>query len=118
MGGGKTAFVQGLARGLNVTEQVSSPTFMVERVYAGRLTLHHFDFYRLGEGGVVGEELKEVLDDPEAVVAIEWGDVVHDVLPGRRLRVHITKTGDNSRHIDIGYTPDASYILSELEGQT
>jgi len=112
LGGGKTTFVQGLAAGLDSKDQVSSPTFMLERVYSGRLPLHHFDFYRLGEAGIVGEEFKETLTEKEAVVAVEWGDVVHDVLPADRVSLTITKTGDTARQLDFAY-PEAKVYLFE-----
>src|SRR5690606_36483896 len=87
LGGGKTTFTKGLARGLGCEESVGSPTFTVKRVYACRdgLSLHHFDFYRLSEPGVVAYELSEVASDPKAVVAVEWGDIVEDILPKHRI---------------------------------
>jgi tRNA threonylcarbamoyladenosine biosynthesis protein TsaE len=114
LGGGKTRFVQGLAEGLEIKEAVTSPTFMVERVYDGRLPLHHFDFYRLGEAGVVGEELREVLDDDRAVTAIEWGDVVTGVLPDDRISVTIERTGDDSRDFKFRYPEHRAYLFEEL----
>ncbi len=53
VGGGKTTFTKGLARGLLVEEVVQSPTFTISRLYHARdgLELHHFDFYRLPEAG-------------------------------------------------------------------
>src|SRR5688572_5517582 len=69
LGGGKTTFTKGLAAGLGSLDKVVSPTFTVSRVYKCRdgLYLHHFDFYRLNEPGVVGHELAEVIGDPHAV---------------------------------------------------
>ena len=58
VGAGKTTFVRGLAKGLGSTDHVSSPTFTVEQVYTGRLTLYHYDFYRLPDAGVVKNQLK------------------------------------------------------------
>lgn len=89
LGAGKTAFVQGLARGLGVTEPVTSPAFVLVRTYLGRLPLVHVDVYRL-------DHLQEVVDlglaelvDEEGVAAIEWGDVVLPTLPADFLEVRI-----------------------------
>jgi tRNA threonylcarbamoyladenosine biosynthesis protein TsaE len=114
LGGGKTTFVQGLAKGLDSPDQVNSPTFMIERVYKGRLELHHFDFYRLGEAGLVGQELAEVIDDTTVVTAIEWGEVVHDVLPSERVNIKLERTGDESRHIKIEYPVSLQYLMDGI----
>src|SRR5262249_35297728 len=82
LGGGKTTFVRGLARGFGSTAHVSSPTFTISHEYkAGRRTLYHYDFYRLTEAGIMADELAEAAHDPDAVVVVEWGDIVADVLP-------------------------------------
>lgn len=91
MGAGKTAFTQGLGRGLGVGERITSPTFTIVSTYeGGRLRLHHLDVYRLNhlhEALDVG--LAEMLDD-DAVVVIEWGDAVRAVLPADYLEIAIT----------------------------
>ena len=94
LGSGKTAFVQGLARGLGVAEPVTSPAFVLVRTYPGRLPLVHVDVYRL-------DHLQEVVDlglpelvDEEGVAAIEWGDVVLPTLPADFLEVRFEQ-GDN-----------------------
>jgi tRNA threonylcarbamoyladenosine biosynthesis protein TsaE len=117
LGGGKTAFVRGLARGMGSQDHVASPTFTITREYrAPKLTLHHFDFYRLQEAGVVAAELEEFLDDPEAVVAIEWGAIVADVLPQNSVVVHIERTSDTTRHLTLKYPESLQYLLQGLEG--
>lgn len=94
LGSGKTAFVQGLARGLGVSEPVTSPAFVLVRTYPGRLPLVHVDVYRL-------DHLQEVVDlglpelvDEEGVAAIEWGDVVLPTLPADFLEIRLDQ-GDN-----------------------
>ncbi|HSH18711.1 MAG TPA: tRNA (adenosine(37)-N6)-threonylcarbamoyltransferase complex ATPase subunit type 1 TsaE [Candidatus Saccharimonadales bacterium] len=114
LGGGKTTFVRGMAAGMGSKDHVASPTFTIVREYrAGELTLYHFDFYRLQEPGIVAAELREFLDDPQAVVAIEWGDVVEDVLPARRLTIHIERTGDNTRRLRLQYPESLAYLAPE-----
>lgn len=112
LGGGKTTFVRSLAKGMGSTDKVGSPTFTISREYtAGDLTLYHFDFYRLGEAGIMSDELVEVMNDPKAVVAIEWAGIVEDVLPPERLTIHITATGENERAFDISYPEKLMYLI-------
>lgn len=117
LGGGKTTFVRGLARGIGSPDRVASPTYTVSKVYtADGLELHHFDFYRLDEGGMVAHELAEVIDDPNCIVVVEWGEIVYDVLPaGRVFEVHITKTGENSRSIQCTYSAAMEYLLQGVQ---
>ena len=77
------------ARGLGVTEQVTSPTFILARSYEGRLRLHHLDVYRLDhlqEAEDLG--LAELVDD-RGVTLIEWGDVIAPTLPAEHLEVRL-----------------------------
>jgi len=76
LGAGKTLFVQGLCRGLGVTDEVVSPTYNLACRYRGRLTVHHLDFYRVGPDadladiGVDG--MLEDLDAGDAILVAEW----------------------------------------------
>jgi tRNA threonylcarbamoyladenosine biosynthesis protein TsaE len=103
LGGGKTTFVQGLVAGLGYDGEVTSPTFVLSRVYkvAKSLELHHYDLYRLGISGVVGEELAEDLTDPEVISVIEWANIVEDELPADRLRINFVVTGDTGRDLEL-----------------
>lgn len=116
LGGGKTSFTKGLASGLGSRDTVTSPTFMVSRVYACRdgLSLHHFDFYRLNEGGMVGYELSEVVDDPKAVTVVEWSENVTDIIPSYHLSIYFERmaTDDSARKIIIEYPEELEYILA------
>lgn len=115
LGGGKTTFVRGLARGISSNDQVSSPTFTLSNVYKGeQLTMYHFDFYRLAEPGIMREELAEVLSDPLNVTVIEWANIVRDVLPDARVTMRITATGETSRRYDISASPGLQYVIKEL----
>jgi tRNA threonylcarbamoyladenosine biosynthesis protein TsaE len=89
LGTGKTAFAQGFARGLGITEPVTSPTFILARTYEGRLRMHHLDVYRLEhlqEAEDLG--LAELVDD-RGVTLIEWGDVIAPTLPAEHLEVRL-----------------------------
>jgi tRNA threonylcarbamoyladenosine biosynthesis protein TsaE len=77
MGAGKTAFAQGFAAGLGVLDTVTSPTFTLVHTYDGRYRVHHADLYRLERLAEVADlALGELLEDDDAVVLVEWGDVV------------------------------------------
>ena len=112
LGGGKTTFVHGLASGAGSTDAVASPTFTISRQYkAGGLTIYHFDFYRLKEAGIMADELAEVINDPEAVVVVEWGDIVEDVLPKDRLTIQFENTGETTRKLSFHYPENLDYLL-------
>lgn len=115
LGGGKTTFTRGLVRGAGSTDRVASPTFTISREYtAPHFTIAHFDFYRLGEAGIVGDELHELLGDPAYVTVVEWGEIVHDVLPRQRLAVRLEQTGDDNRRIVLSYPSELAYIVEGL----
>jgi len=116
LGGGKTAFVRGLARGMGSTDHVASPTFTIGREYhsqAKGLTLYHFDFYRLQEPGLMALELGEALANTAGVVAVEWGGVVEGVLPDARLSITITRSGENTRDFQFAYPEALAYLIPE-----
>lgn len=114
LGGGKTTFVRGLANGIGSKDQVRSPSFTLSNEYrTGKLTLHHLDFYRLREAGIMRDELAEIVGDPLAVVVIEWGDVVNDVLPANRVTINIKTSGPSSRELIISYPDELEYLINK-----
>ena len=95
LGAGKTAFVQGAAAGLGVTDPVVSPTFTLVREYDGTVHVIHVDVYRLDRiSDVVDLGFDEFLDG-SAVVFVEWGDVIERLLPESWLAVHLTLDRDD-----------------------
>lgn len=118
LGGGKTTFVQGLASGFGYEGEVISPTFMLSRVYklADGRELHHYDLYRLGQAGAVGDELAEDLADETCVTVIEWADIVSSELPADRLKIVFNLTGDNSRLLAItSGGPNSDRVAEQLQ---
>lgn len=112
LGGGKTAFVKGLAKGLGSKDVVHSPSFTISNQYqAGDLTLYHFDFYRLAQPGIIQDELTEVINDPKAIVAVEWSDIVASVIPEQHLTINIKVLGEDHRKFIINYPDKLKYLL-------
>lgn len=115
LGGGKTTFVRGLARGMGSHDRVASPTFTISKRYTSDgLELHHFDFYRLEDAGLMAHELYDVIGDPAAVVVVEWGDVVSQVLPADRLTVRLERTADEARRLTFVYPDSLHYLVEDL----
>lgn len=117
LGGGKTTFVKGIAIGLGITGVVQSPTFTLSQIHKGTdLELHHYDFYRLNDAGVMGAELAESLQQDKTVVAVEWGDIVHDILPPDTIPIRMSNNpNDESRIISITIPQDKMYIARALQ---
>lgn len=92
LGVGKTLFSQGFAKGLDIEENVNSPTFTIVQEYEnGRLKLYHFDVYRIEDS----EEMEEIgfsdMIYGNGVCLIEWADMISDILPEHYLKVKIEK---------------------------
>ncbi len=103
LGAGKTAFTRGLARGLGITERVTSPTFNIVNEYdSGRLPLFHFDMYRLGSSDELYDIGWEDYLSRGGVCAVEWSEIVEDAIEGNVIRVEL-KNGNmpESRNITI-----------------
>lgn len=103
VGAGKTTFTKGLARGLEITEEITSPTFTISKVYENSRgqKLVHYDFYRLENPGIMVEDLFENLQDPRTVTVIEWADTVSEILPANHLRLEILINDDGSRTLNL-----------------
>lgn len=115
LGGGKTTFVQGLASGAGSRDHVSSPTFTVSKLYkAPKFEIHHFDFYRLADAGLMEHELHDLLLDAGVVLVVEWAAVVQHILPDERLRIVLKKTAENGRQLRIQFHETLAYLVEDL----
>ena len=101
LGAGKTAFTRGLARGLGVTDPVTSPTYTIVNEYlGGRMPLFHFDMYRLRSSDDLWDIGWDDYLERGGVCAVEWSENVDDALEDA-VAITIHKTGENSRRIVI-----------------
>lgn len=92
LGVGKTVFTQGVAKGLEITEPISSPTFTILQVYEeGRIPFYHFDVYRIGDV----EEMEEIGYEDcfygDGICFIEWANLIEEILPKNYTQVTIEK---------------------------
>lgn len=118
VGAGKTTLTKGIAVGMGIDETVQSPTFTISRVYdaSDNLRLAHYDFYRLGDAGIMANELDEAAHDAATVTIVEWADVVDGVLPTDRLRLHITSPAETTRHITAtGSGPVSDALVERMQ---
>jgi tRNA threonylcarbamoyladenosine biosynthesis protein TsaE len=119
LGGGKTTFVRGLAKGAGSKDTVTSPTFTLNKIYKAKkgLQIHHFDFYRLAQAGIVAEQLAESLSGPKNIVVIEWSDIVKGVLPKDFLTIEFLPVAANSdeRNINFSYPEKLRPLIAQLE---
>jgi len=107
VGAGKTTLTKAVAVGMGVDEDVQSPTFTLSRIYdTPTLSLHHYDFYRLSEAGVMSYELAESLADPKAVTVIEWAETVASVLPDERIIIRLAYTPDGMARVVSSSVPE------------
>jgi len=110
LGAGKTAFTRGLARGLGITEPVTSPTYTIVNEYlSGSMPLFHFDMYRLGSSDELFDIGWEDYLTRGGVCAVEWSENVEDALEDV-LYVRICRLGDQEREIVI----EGSECLADL----
>lgn len=115
LGTGKTHISKGFAEGLNITEHITSPTFnIVNEYHSGRLTLYHFDVYRVNDP----DEIYAIGFDEyifgDGVSLIEWANYIEELIPEEYLHINIKKMpelGEDYRQITLkAYGPRYDYI--------
>jgi tRNA threonylcarbamoyladenosine biosynthesis protein TsaE len=106
LGSGKTAFVQGLAKGLEVPDgfYITSPTFTLVNEYPGRYPLVHVDLYRLENISDLADIGLDEMLHGQAVLAIEWADKLSDGLPAEHLLIRLEVIDDDCRILSLNAT--------------
>ena len=103
LGAGKTTFIQGLAKGLGIEKRIISPTFIIMRHYALKLkNFYHVDLYRTqSKHDLLGIGLDQIIQDENNIVALEWAQKLGEMLPKKRIDVHMEYLGEDQRKIII-----------------
>jgi tRNA threonylcarbamoyladenosine biosynthesis protein TsaE len=103
LGAGKTALTKGIARGLGVTDTITSPTFTLVNEHAARdgRRLYHVDLYRLNQPQQAVEIGIEEELAPDGWTIIEWAEKLGDVLPANAVRIEIEIVGESERKITV-----------------
>ena len=119
LGTGKTHITKGIAKGLNIDDNITSPTFTIVNEYdSGRLKLNHFDVYRVSDP----DEVYAIgFDDyifSDAVSVIEWANYIEEILPEDLLHIKIEKDlskGEDYRKITITPYGEKYDYIKELK---
>lgn len=104
LGAGKTHLTRAVAEGLGITDGVNSPTFVLMQQYEGRLTVYHFDAYRLPDPAAFADLGAAEYLEGDGVCVVEWADLVAEHLPADRLEVRLRATGEESREATLTAT--------------
>lgn len=102
LGAGKTAFTRGFARYFGIDKGVSSPTFIIMHRYSGRVDINHYDLYRLNDyDELIDIGFEEQIEN--GISLIEWPDAFMDDIPGDKIIIRISRTGndDDERIIEV-----------------
>ena len=100
LGAGKTAMAQGIGAGLGVTDDVTSPTFVIARVHKAPVPMVHVDAYRLG-GRLELDDLDLDASLEDAVTVVEWGEGLAEQLSDAYLQVRIERRDDDTRVVEL-----------------
>ena len=109
LGAGKTTFTKGLAKGLQISQMIKSPTYTIVREYEGRMPLYHLDVYRI-EGDADSIDLDEFLFG-SGVTVIEWGHLLGEALPADYLELEILKDGEGREVVFHAHGQRATELL-------
>lgn len=102
LGAGKTAFTRGLARGLGITERVTSPTYTIVNEYPGKIPLFHFDMYRLSSSEELFDIGWEDYLERGGILAVEWSERVADAMENPlRISIRRSPEEENGRIITL-----------------
>lgn len=101
LGAGKTTFIRGLARGWQIEDPVTSPTFNLYTIYSGERQLIHLDAYRLNDGADLDSLMIEDFMRPPWCFAIEWPERIADSIPSEAWHLHLSIDSTMQHHIRL-----------------
>ncbi len=108
LGGGKTTFLQGFAKGLGIKEKILSPSFILMRKFnikhrtSNFKHFYHFDCYRISKGKeILSLGFKRIIKNPKNIVAIEWADKAKKILPKNSIKINFKLVNKNTRKITL-----------------
>lgn len=101
LGGGKTTFIQGFARGLGIKARIISPTFIIIRSYKlKKNNFFHIDLYRIqSKDDIKGLGIEELLNSKKDIIVIEWAEKLGEFLPEKRIDIFFEDKGEDKRKI-------------------
>ncbi len=106
LGSGKTVLARGIARGLGITDDITSPTFTLLEIYDGGTPLYHFDLYRIEKTAEFDTLGFEEYWEGDGVSVVEWAERAEGLLPDSTIVIFMEYLGDNERKISIEYPGD------------
>ncbi|HSV97684.1 MAG TPA: tRNA (adenosine(37)-N6)-threonylcarbamoyltransferase complex ATPase subunit type 1 TsaE [Spirochaetota bacterium] len=106
LGSGKTVLARGIARGLGITDDITSPTFTLLEIYDGGMPLYHFDLYRIEKAAEFDTLGFEEYWEGDGVSVIEWAERAEGLLPDSTVAIFMEYCGENERKISIEYPGD------------
>lgn len=117
LGAGKTLFTQGLAQGLNVLEDINSPTFTIIHEYeSGKLPLYHMDVYRLKQPEEMYDLGYEEYFYGNGVTVVEWAQIIESLLPDEYLAIEIVVIPEGRELRFTPYGEHYEHLIEELTG--
>jgi len=117
LGSGKTHFTKGIAEGLGISDNITSPTFTIVNEYEGRIKLYHFDVYRVNDPDEISAIGFDEYIFGEGICVIEWSNYIRDLIPEEYISINIMKIPEedtNFRKIIIEYKGDRYNYIKEI----
>lgn len=99
LGGGKTTFIQGFAKGLGIKEKILSPTFVIMKKFNN---FYHIDCYRIQKSKeLLGLDFKEIISNPKNIIAVEWAEKIKEIMPKNTIWIKFKFVDEKTRKITI-----------------